>query len=229
MQVMSLDTKPQSTIELGHTYAPHLLVLQEISAPTAEFAFGDTEVARSLRDIAEHLGPSAVKVALLDDIIARDRQVKSQDSWRWELFIQRSIASLRAGTGAEVVACESNFVAAGREIVERIHTMCLPDDYRLSKDGRRLLVGSGDERLRIPLLGFKGVENRDHPSCPVLDFAWLDYRLGIAPEAVTILGRQYSEQQRQVGVLADLLLDIDEYKVGTVLINEEMDLHNELP
>ena len=88
--------------------------------------------------------------------------------------------------------------------------MSLPEGYRLSQDGRKLKLPKSSGTIR--LMGKDGVDDPTYPSCEILDLAWLQKRLGIASEAVTVLPRRYLPQQERVSVLADLVgIDSDSY------------------
>lgn len=213
------------TVEIGHTYAPDRLVRFARADEEGDFysseldrSFTDTEEAARLRKIAEFFGESAVRVALVDDVAAKQKQRKSVDEWRWQQFLNASYAGVKYGTGVEWNGLfkESDFEQAGRNLVIQIQTMGLPDNYRLSQDGRKLITGSGKDRFSIPLQGFKGVEDASYPSCQVLDLAWLQKCLAIAPEAITVLPADYVEQQRGVEVLAGLI-GVDSASYSTVI------------
>lgn len=199
----------QCTIEIGHTYVPERLtdILPERDND-GQFQFADTEQAKELRELADTVAPGAIRVALIDDVEARERQRKSQDSWRWAMFIGASLESVSFGTQADIVELESRFESPGRRLTQEIKNMELPKDYRFSQDGKKLIVGSGKGREVISLEGFSEVEDPTYPSCQMLDLAWLQHRLTLAPHAVNVLPKSFKEQQKQVGLLADLFPDI---------------------
>lgn len=198
------------TVEIGHTYAPERLV------PLARngggdfnghgLSFTDTPEAKRLRNFADCFGP-AVRVALFDDVVANQEQANSTDEWRRSMFMGISQISIALGTGAERVYRESQFESAGRTIVDEIQDMSLPKGYRLSKDGSKLKLPKGmiPNTKTISLTGFAGVEDQTHPSCEVMDTAWLQERLTIAPEAITILPSELEGQQARASILADLV------------------------
>ena len=214
-----------ATVEIGHTYAPErLLPLAganeegDFFSPELGSAFIDTAEAARLRKIAEYFGEAVIRVALVDDVAAMQSQKNSsEDSWRWELFLNASYAGVKLGTGVEWSGLfrESQFESTGRNIVMNIQSMKLPKGYRLSKDGRKLTTGSSKDRFSIPLQGFKGVEDASYPSCQVLDLAWLDKRLSLASEAITVLPASYVKQQRGVEILGELL-GVDKNSFSTV-------------
>lgn len=205
------------TVEIGHSYAPDRLVRfaradedGDFYSPELDRSFTDTEEAARLRKIAEFFGESAVRVALVDDIAAKEKQKKSVDEWRWQAFLNASYAGVKYGTGVEwsKLFKESDFEQSGRDLVAQLQAMKLPEGYHLSQDRRKrykLTIGSGEDEFSIPLQGFKGVKDPSHPSCQVLDLAWLQKRLTLAPEAITVLPSDYAEQQRGVEILADLV------------------------
>lgn len=208
----------QATIEIGHTYAPELLLAQANIGINWEF--DDTSYAQKLRSVAENISQDAVRVAFIDDVILRDKQKHSEDSWRWQLFISRSEASVKAGTSAEIIAFESSFIDRGKQLVEEIQSMELPEGYRMSGDGTKVVFGTGRNRERIPLVGFKSIDDPTHPSCSILDLAWLEHRLMIAPKAITLLPKEYKEQQRKVALLADLFPHLGSQKMTSLFIDQ---------
>lgn len=212
-----------ATLEIGHTYAPDRLVPLAGAHERGNFysanlrrAFNDTAEAQQLRGIADSFGEYVTRVALIDDVAVREAQRKStENSWRWQHFLNASAASVVAATGIERshLFYESAFEQAGRDIVAHIQDMALPEGHRLSRDGRKLVTGSGKNRFSIPLQGFRGVEDPSYPSCQALDTAWLQKRLTFAPEAITVLPAGYEEQQRGVEALAELMgIDGDAYR-----------------
>jgi hypothetical protein len=192
--------------------------------------FTDTPEAARLRSIADGLGERTVKVALLDDVVMAHRQkLSEEDSWRWAMFTGVSYESLKAGTGAEIVQQESQLEHDGRTLVSIIRTMDLPEGYRLSQDGRKIIVGSGKSREYIPLEGYGwnlgswgSIDDPTFPSCEVLDLAWLRKRLDIAPEAVTVLPdtEWYRRQQRGVELLSKLFPDMQDKSIRSIFIDE---------
>ena len=216
------------TIEIGHTYAHDRLIRLAAANETGDFyspeigrAFNETAEAARLRKIAEYFGEPAIRVALVDDVAVKEAQKKSaEDAWRWQHFLNAGFASVKLGTGVEWSGLfrESDFEQDGRAMVAQIQDMELPGGYRLSQDGRKLITGSGRDRLAVPLLGFKDVDDVTFPSCQVLDTAWLQKRLTIAPEAITVLPASYEQQQRGANVLAGLM-GIDSSSYTTVFYN----------
>jgi hypothetical protein len=219
-------TQPQRTVEVGHTYSPNRLV--QLSTPEeSDFYstalgrhFKDTPEAAQLRELASSFGEATLRVALVDDVIPKDKQRKSADSWRWQMFMNASAESVVLGTGItqSELYYESNFEAAGRDLVAQIQTMTLPEGYRLSQAGDKLKIGSGKAVKTIRLQGYTDIEDPTFPSCEVLDLAWLQKRLSLAPEAVTVLPEEFADQQERVAVLASLI-GIDPSTYSTVFVN----------
>lgn len=212
------------TVEIGHTYAPDRLGPfapeghEGRRAPGYDRVFTDSPEAARLRALAQDIGDKSLVVALVDDVAVRERQRNSDDPWRWQAFIDASKASVVAATGAEIVEYESAFALRARDMVEEIRTMELPTDYRLSETGNKLIFGSGKTKVRIPLVGFGGVDDPTHPSCQMLDLAWLEHKLSLAPDAITVLPQGYEEQQEQVRLLADLFPQIDQHSIESRFI-----------
>jgi hypothetical protein len=192
-----------ATLELGHTYSPALLGIQR---------------AYDERRIANFFGNSVIRVALIDDIAVKEKQRKSVDPWRWQMFMNRCTEDVLATTGVESkdLYYESGFEKDARALVEAITDWQLPEGYRVSQNGRRLISNVDGERSSISLRGFRGVDDQTYPSCEVLDLAWLQKRLSIAPEAITILPSYMEEQQNRVNILAGIA-GIDESSHTTAL------------
>lgn len=199
-----------ATVEIGHTYAPDRLINLAGASEPGDFyslslgrAFNDTEEAACLREIADSIGESALRVALIDDVVVKQKMKASEAPWRWQHFLNACSESVMLGTGVKQseLFYESNFEQAGRDIVAEIQAMRLPEGYSLSRSGRRLIKASG---FQIQLQGFEGIEDPSFPSCPVLDTAWLQKRLTLAPSAITVLPVSYRKQQEGASMLATL-------------------------
>lgn len=223
-----------ATVELGHTYANDERLLPITTAASADFVYSgsfgeigynDTPGARQIRTIAGSVGDSVVRVALIDDVLLREQQkprpewtpensgevyAHQIDAWqRWERFIDASVGAtaLGANVSTENIFFERSFEGRGRQLAHQIKTMQLPEGYRTNASGSRLKIGPKSQLREIPLLGYSGVTDRTFPSCEVLDLAWLQKRLTIAPKAITILPRteNYVRQQANVATLAELI------------------------
>ena len=216
------------TIEIGHTYAPdkllpksHGFISLKYPIPAAynpDYLSAAVEHSERLHKIASFFGKGALRVAMLDDVALQDKlngMPLSDQKLKWQYTLRKSTEALQRGTNADELYHESEFEAAGRDIVLQIKNMDLPAGQRLSQDQRKLKVGSGKDTLVIPLQGFSGVDDPTFPSCQVLDIAWLQKRLTLAPEAITVLPTGYEDQQRGVAVLAGLV-GIDEKSYQTV-------------
>lgn len=227
--MIQYDHMSSVTVEVGHTYAPdellplsHGIVSSKFPIPVEykpEYLIERIEHAERLHRLASYFGPEITKVALLDEVAVQhkiDALPLSDQKLKWQWKLRESEASLVRGAQTTEVYRESQFEQAGRAIVDHVQTMDLPDGYRLSQDGRKLKTGSGKNMFVVPLQGFNGVDDPTHPSCQVLDVAWLQKRLTLAPEAVTLLPAGYEDQQRGVEILADLI-GVDRASYHTVI------------
>ncbi len=222
---------PVRTVEIGHTYAPYRLLPLNVGADEyGQRMFSDTPKAAHMRELASNLGAGTLRVALLDDVVVAKRERESEEnSWRWSLFTGTSEQSLQIGTGAEIVQRESQLEPEARRLIEQIRTMDLPEGYRLSQDGRKIITGTGDDRFYVPLEGYHAtaggigtIDDPTHPSCQMLDLAWLRKRLAIAPDAVTVLPdtEWYRRQQRGVEILSRLFPDMHDAHIETIFTPE---------
>jgi hypothetical protein len=236
-----------ATIEIGHTYADGERLLPGGAEGSADFThighfgsieFMDTLEAQRLRCIAQSLGGPAMRVALIDDTLLRERQGPRPkwtsenhgekyaglvNDWvRWERFVDASVAATAFGAGVETdkIFFERSFEKEARDIVQKIISMELPVGYRLSQNQSRLKIGPKSQLRTIPLQGYKGVGDPTFPSCEVLDLAWLQKRLTIAPKAVTVLPGTdfYSKEQANLATLA-ALIGISHDSHETIFIN----------
>jgi hypothetical protein len=102
------------------------------------------------------------------------------------------------------VLYESEMIERGLAIVDEIKER--EQDYsdaRLSRDGGKLIMGSGENRQRIRLLGYGN--HVDLPSCEVMDLACYELKLSEADRAITVIGERYRAQQKRVRLLAQFL------------------------
>ena len=217
-----------ATIEIAHTYAPEVLmydlqravyerhdVYRDRADEIIQKHSERIDEIERLGRIATFFGEDVTRVAFIDDVAEQQKILREPNSvwWRRNSIYWRTTNSVKRATNAKEIFYESDFEQAGRDMVAQIQQIDLPDGYRLSPDGRKLITGRGNERFSVPLQGFKGCEDPTFPSCQVLDLTWLQKRLTIAPHAITILPVGYEEQQRGVEILADLVgVDKDTYQ-----------------
>lgn len=192
------------SVEIGHIYTPDY----HKDVPT-----------RLLEQAAKAREDGAMLLTLVDDVEATESLKLSQDSWRWQMFIDRSAESARENFGSQVYF-ESWFESKARKIREELVTMELPPGYKLSKTGDKMIVGDKRDKVRISLSGFGGVDDPTYTSCEVLELAWLEHRLGLANKAVSILPAVFVEQQKRVELLARLLPKFAGKSIETVFVNQ---------
>lgn len=165
------------------------------------------------------------RLALLDNVESREKQLVSEDPWRVDLFEGVSKESLRIGAKAEV-HLESHFISKARllqiEILERAKDLGLT----LKKGKISISTSIGIHTPKI--FGFKGVEDPKHPSCCVLDMAWTIWRTQNFSRTFTVLPLEYSIQQQQVAALAALLEIPRRNSVTAVFLDDSGTIINEL-
>jgi hypothetical protein len=189
------------TVECLHTYSPERLVSPSggelgLVSPLAPYTnFTDSERTSKLRLLASELGEDdeeVLTVGFVDDVALASHITKLQDTGgmhrarRLKVFNGIALESVEAGTQADYVTLESSYVVPALGIIDAIKKSELPTGYRLSRSGSTLLSAQDSDELQIRLTGFNGVDDPLHPSCAVLDLAWLRHRLSLAPVATTI-------------------------------------------
>lgn len=207
-----------SSVEFGHTYVPDTLtpftdnwrLEEDIELPVFT---PPTEYHQRLVDIARGYSARPLLLALIDDIGKPE-----DDSFFTEL-------SVIEGLKPEDVYYESGYVEAAKDLVDHIRGTDLPQGWRLSGDERKVIVGTGKHKLKIPLVGFSAVpDDSDHPSCQLIDAAWtLDRIQSVAPNAATILPEAFKTQQQQVAAIASLVPAFENTQVTSVFTNEAGD------
>lgn len=203
-----------SSVEIAHTYVPELLTPHVgwreeggLDLPTFEQS---SDYHKRLAQVALSYSKRPILLGFIDDIGKSE-----EESFMTELSVMEGLQ------GSPDVYFESDYIEPAKQLIERIRGSDLPILWRLSDDMRKTVYGTGKTRIRIPLVGFSGIDDPEHPSCQVLDLAWTIDRLqSIAPDTATILPENYSAQQMQVAALARLIPEITESKVTTILTDD---------
>jgi len=207
------EQKRPVSLEVAHLHAPERLVSLNVSGAKGVRCWSDVECAQSLNkcsllelQVGQREGTSVdeiTRLALHDDVIARDRQRGSADSWRWALFNGVSAESIVVGTEAEVHS-ESSFVRRGKElqmlICERADRLGIGSEA----DGK-LHIRTTDGIVKVKIFGFNGIPDPAYPGCAVLDLAWTEWRIKNFARTFTALPQSYQKQQRQLSALAALV------------------------
>ncbi len=203
-----------SSIEIAHTYAPELLTPHigwreegDSELPVFELP---TAYHNRLARIALNYSSKPILLGFVDDIGKSD-----EEAFMTELSVMEGLH------GSPDVYYESDYVEPAKQLIERIRGSDLPTLWRPSDDMRKIVYGTKKTRVRIPLVGFSGLDDPEHPSCQMLDLAWTIDRLqSVAPNTATILPENYSDQQKQVATLARLIPEITGAKVTTILTDD---------
>lgn len=196
------DGRFDSSVEIGHIYVP------ETSTPftgdwrkedDSNFEFPvfepQTEYLQNIEKIAQTFSTNPILLTLVDDI-----GKTSSDTLITECSILDTLV-------VEDVYRESEYTELAKELVGMLQGKKLTGEYRISEDGRKAIMGSGKSKTRIPLVGFRGIEDPEFPSCTMHDLAWtLDRLESVAPRGSNILPVSFSEQQKQVSVLGRVVL-----------------------
>lgn len=200
-------------LEVAHIHAPERLVALRGLSNDGSFRWCPRALDASLRDVQhvedqlaqrpEVAGHAVTRLSLLDDVVVREAQRVSAESWRWELFIRVSRQSVEQGTSA-VVHLESSFVAAARELHNRVGASLARLGIAMDDRGQAR-VPTDHGVIGIRLCGFHTIADPTHPSCTLLDLAWTAWRCERYAHTFTALPLGYYKQQLQVAALAALI------------------------
>jgi hypothetical protein len=230
-----------SSVEIYHTYAPEKLtrlsselVDRHAEMPPVE-PLTDQQINIGLLAIAacKQLEDPLV-VSLVDDVTSayENRTRTDQGLLRKN---KTAVTSLSLYSGVErfrafglsnknyEVFLESDYVEPASQLIDQIQTADLPEGYRLSKDKRTLVIGSGKDKLRVRMQGFSGIDDQDHPSCQMLDAAWaLDRVEAIGPTAITILPETFVDQQIKTAMLSRIIPRFHghDFRIVSILTDE---------
>ncbi len=202
----------KKSIEVGHIYAPHYVQTKEEIRHTATVG----RLAHSLTRTGDTI------VTLVDDVVPRNEQRKSQDSWRWQMFINRTHESVEKTLGSKV-AFESTMEVMARKISEQLATVDLPEGVRWNEKRNKLIFGSGKSKQSVSIAGYSDIHDRTYPSCEVLELGWIEERLKDSEVIINILPQEFLDQQKRVELLAGLLPQFKDKQISTVLTNEAGD------
>jgi hypothetical protein len=201
-----------ASVEIAHTYAPATLTPHDgkwreehgVELPV----FGEpTQGQLHSVEIARQFSAKPLLVSLVDDIGR-----STEEAFFTELSIIEALPT--------EVFYESAYTEAALEVNEAILKADLPEGYRLSDDGWRVQVGTGKYKLKIPLFGFAGMDDPEHPSCNAHDLAWtLDRLRSIAPVGANILPETFLPQQIKVAALARIFPEFLNYQFTTIFTN----------
>ncbi len=225
---MSPVADTTASIELCHLYAPERLVSFE-GWGTGVPKFKQDQLTQLHDSLAElekdvthkfSLSRSSIsRLALFDEVLAREHQRAGLNQDRWELFIGVSRASLKQGAQAEIYD-ESTFVARGKKLQNLILAAAEKLKISMGPTGK-LSIPTNIGDIAVQVFGFAGVKDTSHPSCAVLDLAWTEWRTQNFSRTFTALPKGFNKQQTQVAALAALLNMPNRETVTTLLLNPE--------
>jgi hypothetical protein len=206
------------SLELCHIKAPERIVPLTQQAPIDRsrtcFAYDQNAIARlqlGLGALEQQIrqrfalddATAIVRMALLDDVLAREEQnVSINNSWRHELFIQASLHALAQGVGGEAYQ-ESDFRPQGKILQESVRLRA--GQLKPENHASRVEINTSHGKIAAKIAGFTGVEDATCPSCAILDLAWTQWRTTQHEQVFTVLPIEYKEQQLQVAALAALI------------------------
>jgi len=217
-----------TSLELAHLRAPERLIPLPLADSHGTRDWSGAAQEQWLRNASlleahvseKHGIPTTAfhRDSLIDDVLVREQQRVSSDAWRLQLFINLSSESVVRAIGA-TVHFEASFIERGRALqttlLERARELKLPVDNE-----EKVLIPSTKSFVAVRLSGFKGVADPHHPSCAVLDLAWIEWRLQNYSRVFTALPLKYLAQQRQVAALTALAALPGRERVTTLFVDE---------
>lgn len=217
------------SIEFGHIYTDDNLYVdnymssypnahtlnRELTTYEKACAFAGNRAA----DVAKDLGIEAVKHLLIDDVEWAFRQRQSMDDhWRWQLFRNRAILGAQKAydiAGLTSVESEGDLAIAAVKNLQKLRE-------KVGNGGShiRLQTRTGDQRVR--LTGYRAIEDKEHPSCDILDLTWHQKRGKDTAILLTVLPKGYISQQARVHALAELLAGepLNKVSAATLLLDD---------
>lgn len=206
------------SIEAGHIYAPDqyrrpskIRRFEDNFSGEGEVVDESTDhglrIGRKLREELLQKGLLIQQILFIDDVSPREKQRLSADSWRWELFIQRSSQQI-LNSQKDIpfhIYQEHTFIQSASRMVEELkEAVATSEDARISSNERALIFGTGKSRENIKLVGYSK-EFPELPSCEVLDLCVYLEKFKDSEETVTVLPLDYEAQQERVHQLLQLL------------------------
>lgn len=205
-----------STVEIAHIYAPELAVefsgqwRQEHNIELPVFAPPSMAQER-IRFIAQNYSRNPVILSLVDDIASNDPAA----------ILMTDLSVIDAVMPDDVYR-ESEYIDNARMLINQLQNSHLPDGYRLNAAGSKLVVGTGKTKTTVSLTGFRGVNDPTHPSCEMLDAAWILDRLqSVAPRGANILPLGFRPQQERTREIANVLPQFSGYDFKSLFVHEQ--------
>lgn len=191
------------SIEQAHPHTEDVLLIRgepfahpgakmELQRELTPFEARCGEVGEEVEEVAIGMGLSTRKHILVDDVDWAEKQAKSQDSWRWQLFRERAKLGAEVAYGAEGAQSEADLVAKAHQLLST----------RPAGEGGSMRLKTATGEQDVKLRGFKGVSDKEHPSCDILDVVWHEKKADEADILITVLHKKYRNQQARVHALA---------------------------
>jgi hypothetical protein len=217
----NLGNKPKLSIEAGHLYNAEAVTTGH-SGPDN---FGESKpesrevlnsrieqgikIGSKIESILRKHDYEVVRIIFHDDVDFRMQQHDSRrDSWRYEMFLHRALFTAidrtKLTSGSDIKAeSEYRYIKPGMALIDEIKKQAeSKEGWRVSEDGKKLVIGSGAKKQIINLMGF--LEYDEVPSCEVLDMVAYLKKIWVEGITITVLPESYKAQQKRVQKLFEL-------------------------
>lgn len=141
-----------------------------------------------------------------DDVLPRLEQVRSTDSWRWQLFMNRAkesaISALEGGKTTYKIQNEYDLIRrALDESIPEIAGGLEEWGWWEYEEEKRIVQENIDgmsqrKKKKIRLMWYR--QHSDIPSCEVLDYTFYKKRLLDSPLTITLIHEDMQDQQTRV-------------------------------
>jgi hypothetical protein len=212
--------KPKLSIEAGHLYNEETVTsgydgsdhLGQSKPESREVLNSRIEqgikLGSKIESILRKQDYEIVRIIFHDDVDLRIQQNGSQDSGRYQIFLNRALFTAidrtKLTSESDIkVESEYRYIKPGIDLIDEIKKQAeSKEGWRVSEDGKKLVFGSGAEKQTINLVGF--LEYEEVPSCEVLDMVAYRKKIWVDGITITVLPESYKPQQKRVQKLFEL-------------------------
>ena len=220
-----------TSIEVGGPFVVSSLV-SELDLSTEASSFETSVTATRLRGLAVEFmrqermqGNRSLLVGRVDDVRLRKCEkplwFRGGPMMASELIAEAE-ENLRAGIGTHVTRNQTDLVAAGRAIIASLQRRGLPDSAEFSQDKTQVIVEWAGDVVEVPLQGYLGTDDETHPSKPVLEVAWQQFRQDeFGRRRINVVTQTRGEEgQQQAAALASIVPGVVTNTVTTHTVDD---------